>query len=175
MSDTNRSWYSVKVRVGKEDKAISAIKVAAEIRKLQGYIGEMFTAKVTKQLKDKKITTNLYPGYIFINAEINNEVKHMVASAANVLSFVGDKRNPAVISAPEIEKIYSSINVGQSSLVKKVQNLISEGDRVRLLTLNNVSGLVKKVDENSGRITVSTDLLGRTIDTVVLMDQVERI
>lgn len=175
MSDTNKSWYSVKVRVGREDKAIAAIKVAAELRKLQKYVGEMFAAKVTKQLKGKNVTTNLYPGYIFINAEVNNEVKHMVTSAANVLSFVGDKKNPAVISALEIEKIYSSINVGQSSPVKKIQNLISEGDRVRLLTLNNVNGLVKKVDENTGKITVSTDLLGRTIDTIVLMDQVEKI
>lgn len=174
MNSTNKAWYSVKVRVGKEDKTISAIKMAAEIRSLQDYFGEMFAAKATRQTGDKKTTTNLYPGYIFINAVMNNEVKDVVTSTANVTGFVGDKKNPAVIGDHEVEKILSSMGGGQTSTAKKIQILFSEGDKVRLLRLN-VDGLVKKIEGISGKITVATELFGRSVDTVVSSDQIEKI
>ena len=85
----------------------------------------------------------LFPGYVLINMEMNEDTWHIVRSCPNITGFIGGTpENPAPITQIEADRIPNRINkTGDaprpkpcSSLVKKCWLLM-----VRLRTLKTLS------------------------------------
>jgi len=86
-------WYVIKAVSGRENHCREQIAIQLKVRKLVGFVGQMLipAERVTEVKRGKKVTTErkLYPGYIYIEMELNNDVlEASMASMASRASWV---------------------------------------------------------------------------------------
>jgi transcriptional antiterminator NusG len=95
-------WYVVHTFSGFENKAKLALEDAIRRHGLDARFGEVLvpTEKIV-EVKDgqKKTTTRkIYPGYMFVQMQVDNETWHCVTSTPKVTGFIGGSRNPPPMS-----------------------------------------------------------------------------
>jgi len=171
----NKAWYAVRVLSGTENKVKSAISVAAGLKGLDNLFDDILVVnKVIKTSKNKETTVNLYPGYIFVNADLNSEARHVVSSTRGVVGFVGNRRNPPPMSQAEVARLLKDVGIPDSSKPAAPTSLFSEGDYVRVIG-TGLEGHVKRLSSSGEKLVVTTNLFDRPVDTEVSPDQIQKI
>ena len=122
-----------------------------------------------RQWKDRRVTLQmpLFPGYVFVRLPFMERSK--VLTLPNVVSLVGNKNSPSVISEEEIAWIKRGVEHGNASPHPYLQI----GQRV-IITAGALSGmqgiLVRK--QNNTRVVVSLDSIARSFVVEVDLESV---
>jgi transcription antitermination factor NusG len=122
-----------------------------------------------RQWKDRRVTLEmpLFPGYVFVRLPFLERSK--VLTLPNVVSLVGNKNSPSVISEEEIAWIRRGVEHGNASPHPYLQI----GQRV-IITAGALSGmkglLVRK--QNNTRVVVSLDSIARSFVVEVDLESV---
>lgn len=173
------AWYVVHTYSGYESKAKLALEDAIKRSGLSDRFGEVLvpTEKVV-EVKDgqKKTTTRkVYPGYLFVQMEIDNETWHLVKSTPKITGFIGGGRNPPPIPEEEVRRITSQMTEGEEKPKPVVQ--FKRGEEVRIVEgpFATMKGRVEEVNQGRGKLRVMVEFFGR--DTAVELDftQVEHL
>src|SRR6185295_9446803 len=77
---------------------------------LESHVGQMLipVERVTEVKRGKKVSTErkLYPGYIYVEMELNHDVLETINEVDGVTGFLGaDPRNPDPLTKDEAERI----------------------------------------------------------------------
>jgi transcriptional antiterminator NusG len=128
-------WYVVNTYSGYENRAKKNLE--ERIRSLGK--GEFFseilvpTETVVELVKGKRKTSQrkIFPGYILVKMELNEETWHIVKDTPKITGFAGDGTKPIPISGKEVEGILSQMKEGVSKAKPKVS--FSIGDSVRVI------------------------------------------
>ncbi len=90
-------WYILNVMVGQENKVASEIKVMMERNRLSQYVKEVLVPckLIIKIKKGQKVeeSQKLFPGYVFINANVNGEAYNLICSIPKVIGFFRSKKS----------------------------------------------------------------------------------
>jgi transcription antitermination factor NusG len=122
-----------------------------------------------RQWKDRRVTLEmpLFPGYVFVRLPFIERSK--VLTLPNVVSLVGNKNSPSVISEEEIAWIRRGVEHGNAS----PHPYLNIGQRV-IITVGALAGmqgiLVRK--QNNTRVVVSLDSIARSFVVEVDLDSV---
>jgi len=159
-------WYILKTRTNCEAKAKSIIETIVKTRKIEDQIKTVLIPQrdVVEVLKGKKITRakKIYPGYIFLQMKLSDDLWHAIKSAPNVSHFVGgSKSKPQEVPSEQLEAIEQKIKDGAENPQTKMA--FSEGDTVLVIDgpFKNFNGVVEEVNKEKGRIKVSVSIFGR--------------
>ena len=103
------NWYVVTTHSGYENKA----KLALEDAIMRAGIGHKFgevlvpTEQVVEVRDGKKKTTTRksYPGYMFVQMDMDNESFHVVRTTPKVKGFIGGSRTPPPMPEDEVRRI----------------------------------------------------------------------
>ena len=102
-------WYVVHTYSGYENKAKLALEDAIRRYGVGDRFGEVLvpTEQVVEVKDGQKRTTTrkVYPGYMFVQMEVDNETWHVVTSTPKVTGFIGGSRNPPPIPEAEVKRI----------------------------------------------------------------------
>ena len=103
-------WYVVRTFSGHENKVKQLLEAELEDREeLRAKILEILvpTEKVfeVKDGKKKSKTKNFFPGYILVQAEMDNQVKEFISNTQSVMGFLGTQNNPNPLQAEEVKII----------------------------------------------------------------------
>lgn len=138
----------------------------------------------------KKIRTrelNKFPGYIFVNMVMNQDVWYAIRNTPGVLGFVGSSGKgalPIPISIEEFEMIQPSSTIVNKQ-INKIENEpinkkiyttnIKPGYRVLIIggSLEGEKGEVSSIDLNNGTAKVKVEFLGRVTETEVSLDDIK--
>src|SRR5437762_4008976 len=107
----NKQWYVVKVQSGREESIKEAIERRVKIEGLEQYFGQIVipVEKVTELRKGKRYvkTRKLYPGYLMVQVEYNENILYLFRETSGVGDFVGGSlhKPPQPMKPHEIEKI----------------------------------------------------------------------
>ena len=126
---------------------------------------------VSKRSSERKI----FPGYVLVQMEMNDETWHFVKEVPKVLGFVGGSSdNPAPISDAEAQHILQSVEEGADKPRPKI--LFEPGEVVRVIDgpFKDFSGVVEKVNNEKNRLQVSVQILGRSTPVELDFVQVEK-
>jgi len=174
-----KAWYVVHTYSGYENKAKLALEDAIRRSGLDARFGEVLvpTEKVV-EVKDgqKKTTTRkVFPGYMFVNMEIDNETWHLVRSTPKVTGFIGGGRNPPPVSDDEVARITNQMTEDEEK-PKPVVNY-ERGEEVRIIDgpFASMSGKVDEVNPGRARLRVMVSIFGRTTPVELEFTQVEKI
>jgi transcription termination/antitermination protein NusG len=173
-------WYILKVQSNREDSIRDGMIRRVKIAGLEDYFGEVIvpTEKVTEFKGGKKRVTKrkLYPGYIVVNMEINDDTWFLVRETPGIGDFTGAAGTPTPMLPHEVQRILAKKEEKQDE-VPKLKIGFSVGDRVKINegTFENFEGEVHTIDETSGRVTVMINIFGRSTPVELEYWQIESV
>jgi transcriptional antiterminator NusG len=125
-----------------------------------------------------KTTRKFFPGYIFVNMELNKETWHVVRNTPKVTGFLGGN-NPKPVPAPEMARALGKTGTGAETTEVELEEpmiIYGVGDHVRIKTgaFANFSGEVQEVDLDKRKVTISISIFsGRPTPVQVDFSEVE--
>ena len=148
-------WYVLRVQSGRENTVAESIRKRVKARGLEAHVGEVLvpTEKVyevkggTKRVSNRK----LYPGYVYIQMEINEATWFLVRETPGVGDFVGTPNKPMPLPPEEIAKIKRELVAEEGE--PKIRISFKEGDRVKVKegTFENFDGVVEEVTQKTDK------------------------
>jgi len=176
-----KQWYILKIATNREDSIRDNLQRRVSMAGLDRYFGEILVpVELIQEFKNgKKKTTKrkLYPGYLVLFMEINDDTWYVVRETAGIGDFTGAMGRPAPMSASDIAKIIpKKVEEGTTEQVK-VAIKYKQGDHVRIKegTFANFEGNIDGIDEANGRVTVMVNIFGRTTPVDIEYWQVESV
>ena len=126
-------WYAVHTYSGHEAKARSALQERIRSSGMDGLFGEMLipTESVVEMVKGRKRTTNrkFYPGYMFVQMELNDETFLIVKNTPKITGFLGGNK-PVPVKEEEIAGINKQMTEGAAKPKPRIS--FDEGETVRV-------------------------------------------
>lgn len=114
-----------------------------------------------KDGKKKTKTKNFFPGYILVNAELDNRVKDFIVNMPSIMGFLGSQNNPVPLMPAEVKRIVGRIT--QNDETERTETIFRTGDFVKIIDgpFNNFSGVIEEVNEEKMKIKVMVSIFGR--------------
>jgi transcription termination/antitermination protein NusG len=171
-------WYILKVQSNREESIREALLRRVAIAGLGFFIGEVIvpTEKVTefKGGKKKVIKRKLYPGYLVVHMEINDDTWFLVRETPGIGDFTGAAGHPSPMLPHEVERIVAK-HEEKSEKAPKLKIAFREGERVKIKegTFESFEGEVDSLDETNGRVTVMINIFGRSTPVELEYWQIE--
>src|SRR5580692_6389685 len=105
----SKQWYIIHTYSGFERKVAESLRTRAEAFGFDSSIGQILIPEeeVVELRNGKKVTSKrlLYPGYVVVQMDMNDELWHRVKDTPRVTGFVGGGTTPVPLSADEINKM----------------------------------------------------------------------
>lgn len=163
-------WYVVHTYSGHEAKVAATLKQKI---KATGYENRIFEILVPTQEKievreGKKVTINekIFPGYILVRMDLDDETWYTVRSTAGVTSFVGIGNKPTPLDPKEVKTIQRFMRMEAPTY--KASFTLSEPVKIIDGPFAEFLGTVDAIDEAKGKVKVLVSIFGR--ETPVELD-----
>lgn len=173
-------WYILKVQSNREESIREGLRRRVAIAGLGYYFGDVIipTEKVTefKAGKRKVFKRKLYPGYLVVQMEINEETWFMVRETPGIGDFTGAAGHPTPMHPREVTSILAK-QEEKADEAPKLKIAFRAGDRVKIKegTFENFEGEVASIDETNGRVTVLINIFGRSTPVDIEYWQIEAV
>ena len=174
-----KDWYILKVQVNREDRVKENLVRRVKLAGLDEYFDEILVPtekiSVVKSGKKKVTKRKLYPGYLMVRMEINDDTWFLVRETTGIGDFTGAGGKPVPMLPHEVQQILQS-EKSETEEAPKLKIPYEIGDRVKIIdgTFKDVEGEVHLIDENTGRITVNITIFARTAPVELEYWQVEK-
>jgi transcriptional antiterminator NusG len=177
MTEKNK-WYILNVLAGQENKIANDIKSMITRGVLDNYVSDVLvpSKQIIKVKKGQKVqeTQKLFPGYVFVNANLNSEAYNLINSIQKVTGFLGGKNNPQAVSEVKMQEILN-LSAQQSQEAKNVAFEIGETVNIVEGPFESFSGVVEDFDSEKQKIKISVLIFGRATSVELDTNQVERV
>ncbi len=173
-----RHWYILKVQSNREDSIREGLQRRVKIAGLQDFFGEIIVpiemVSEFKAGKKRVVKRKLYPGYIVVNMEINEDTVVPGARDAGHRRFHRLGRKPSPMLPHEVSRIVAK-QEEKTEEAPKLKISFKPGDRVKINegTFENFEGDVDSIDEQNGRVTVMINIFGRSTPVELEYWQIE--
>ncbi len=175
-----KRWYVVHVYSGFEKKIAEQIKQQADKSGLADRIEDIMvpTESRTEVRRNQKVETEskLFPGYVLVKMEMDDETWHLVRDTPKVTGFLGARNKPQPIPESEAMRMVQQITE-QAEKPKRPKITFEVGEQVRVSDgpFTSFNGTVEEVDEEKGRVKVSVSIFGRSTPVELEYSQVEKL
>ena len=165
-------WYVVHTYSGYENKVKMDIEKTIENRKLHDQILEVSVPmQDVVELKNgvrKTVAKKMFPGYVLINMEMNDETWYVVRNTRGVTGFVGPGSKPVPLSPDEIAAL-----AGPESPVVVDFEI---GDAVNVISgvWNGTAGVIAAINESKQSVTIHVDMFGRETPVELGFEEVKK-
>ncbi len=175
--NTGRNWYVIHTYSGYEDAVREALLQRIESMNMQDSIFDVIVPKetqiVVKNGKPKTEKKRLFPGYVLVNMEVNDDSWFVVRNTPNVTGFVGSGTIPVPVSAEEFGVIERYLHDDNQP---KFKITLAKGDLVVVLDgpFASYEGVIDHIDEEKGKVKVMISIFGRETPVELDFDQVKK-
>ncbi len=176
---TAKKWYVVHTYSGYEQKAKAALEERVRALKMEHKIGEVLVpvervVELGKGGQRKTTTRKFFPGYIFVNMELDDETWHVIKNTPKVTGFVGHATMPPEVSESEVRGI--TLQMQEGALKPKPKVLFEAGEAVKVVDgpFQDFNGTVEEVRPEKGKVRVLISIFGRATPVELDFVQVEK-
>jgi len=157
-------WYVLQVMSSHEKKVKRTLEQFLETKGVSELVEEVLvpTENVSEVKKgEMKISEKrIWPGYILIKMEMNEQTWDYVNGTNGVIGFLGGEE-PTALTDREVEKILNDLQSKKETVVHK--HKVEIGDAVKITdgVFVNFVGTVTEVSHEKGKLTVLVSIFGR--------------
>jgi transcriptional antiterminator NusG len=175
----NMNWYIIHTYSGFEQKVRESLKTRAEAFGYAARIGEVLIPmeEVVEMRAGKKVTSKrmLYPGYVLLQMEMDEDLWHAIKDTPRVTGFVGGGNNPVPLTADEVNSVL--YRQAKSAERPRPKLNFQKGEQVRINEgpFTNFSGKVDEVNPERDTLRVLVTIFGRATPVELDFLQVEKI
>lgn len=165
-------WYFLRCQSGREkrirDNALHRLKIAGVDEVIPQVIVPFKIVTDMKKGKKKTIEEKLYPGYLLVQADLENPDDSNVIKARTTLrgidglrDFIGSGGEPTSISEAEVTEILSLMTDSESRPQVKIG--LEKGDQVKINTgpFDGFDGSIDDINAEKGTVRVVVTIFGR--------------
>lgn len=169
------AWYVVHTYSGYENKVKEALEERVNSLVLHDEVTQILipTENVAEYKGGKKkiVTRKRYPGYIYVQMEMNKTTWHVVKNIPKVTGFIGGTK-PVPIPDSEVQKLIESDN-----RLVEAKVIFAVGDRVDVVEgpFHGFNGVVTEVNSERRRIKVNVSIFGRETPVEFEYTQIQKI
>ena len=157
-------WYVVQVLSTHEKKAKKALEEHLEIKGMSDQIEQILlpTENVSEVKKGQQhvVEKRLWPGYLLIKMNLNDESWQYVKNTNGVIDFLGGDK-PTPLTDREVAEILRDLEDKKQKITQK--HKFEVGDNVKIIdgVFVNFIGTVIEVFHDKGRLSVMVSIFGR--------------
>lgn len=175
----SKKWYAVQAFSGFEKSVQKSLLERIERSDHQDAFGDVLVPieEVVEMKAGKKSISErkLYPGYVLVQMDMNDESWHLVKSTPRVTAFIGGTaQKPTPIKDKEVEIILQRIDDSKFNPTQKMT--FEKGESVRITDgpFKDFSANVEEVNYEKSRLKVSVVIFGRSTPVDLEFDEVEK-
>jgi len=172
-----KSWYAIHTYSGHEQKVRDKLLVRMESAELTDSFGQIIIAnEEVVEIKDGKRRTaerKLFPGYLLVEMEMNDQTFYLVTNTPGVLKFIGTTSGPQPLGQDDMDRILGRIERKPSKERPEIPYSVGEPVRVIDGPFSNFSGLIDEIDVERGKVKVMVLIFGRATPVELDFLQVE--
>lgn len=182
MSEQQRGWYVLRVISGKEAKVKETLDALCQNTDLGNSVFQVLipTEKVLAVRNGKKVVKDhlLYPGYVFVECELNGKVIQVVSNTTYVIDFLRGREKgsaPERISESDVKRMLGVVDQFNEPTDEGVNDYIV-GETVKVIdgAFSGFSAVVEEVFPEKKKLKVSVKIFGRKTPMELENSQVER-
>ncbi len=166
---TEYRWFAIQTTAGHENKVrgLIAQRIAQDPRaEGQRLIKQALVPvqEVVEIKNGKKVTVErkLYPGYVLVEMQINQESLHVINGIQGVIKFVGAGKFPQPLRQDEVNRLLGIAEaVADSEPTEEIPFLVGQVVEITEGPFSDFSGTVEEVLADKGKVKVSVSLFGR--------------
>jgi transcriptional antiterminator NusG len=174
-----KHWYIIHAYSGFEQKVAESLKTRAQAFGFADRVGQVLipTEEVVELRNGKKVTSKrlLYPGYVLVEMEMDDELWHAVKSTPRVTGFVGGGTKPVPLTADEVNAVL--YRQASSAERPRPKMTFEKNETVKIVDgpFTNFSGKVDEVNLERNTLRVLVTIFGRSTPVELDFLQVEKI
>jgi len=177
-SSANMHWYIVHTYSGFENKVAESLRTRAEAFGFSHRIGQILipTEEVVELRGGKKVTSKrlVYPGYVLVEMEMDDDLWHAVKATPRVTGFLGGGNVPTPLTADEVNQILYRQQTSAERPRPKLSFEKNETVRIIEGPFTNFQGKVDEVNTERGTLRVMVTIFGRSTPVELEFLQVEK-
>ncbi len=178
-SDQDKNWYIIHTYSGFEQKVADSLRGRAQAFGFSDKIGQILipTEEVVELRAGKKVTSKrlLYPGYVLVQMEMNDQLWHEVKNTPRVTGFVGGGNSPVPLTAEEVNSILYRQATSAERPRPKMTFEKNETVRITEGPFANFSGKIDEINPERNTLRVLVTIFGRATPVELDFLQVEKI
>jgi transcriptional antiterminator NusG len=172
-------WYAVQVYSGFEKSVQRALEERVSRSALQDKFGQVLVpVEEVVEMKGGQKTISerkLYPGYLLVQMEMDDDTWHLVKNVPRVSAFIGGTAlKPTPIKDAEVDIILHRMDESKSNPTQKLT--FEKGEMVRVIDgpFKDFSGGVEDVNYEKNKLRVSVVIFGRSTPVELDFSQIEK-
>ena len=172
-----KKWYVVQAYSGYENKVKLSLLERIKQAEAEELFGDILIPKESVQENrsgnKRLVSRSFYPGYIFVQMELNEHTWHIIRETPQISGFVGGK-TPRPVPESEIQVIAQQVADGAAKPKPRV--VFEAGDHVRVIdgAFANFTGSVEEVKPDKQKVKVLVSIFGRATPVELDYAQVEK-
>jgi transcriptional antiterminator NusG len=176
--DDHKNWYIIHTYSGFEQKVADSLKGRAQAFGFADKIGQILipTEEVVELRGGKKVTSKrlLYPGYVLVQMEMNDQLWHEVKNTPRVTGFVGGGNSPVPLSSDEVNSILYRQET--SAKTPRPKMTFEKNESVKIIDgpFANFSGKIDEINGDRNTLRVLVTIFGRATPVELDFLQVEK-
>lgn len=163
---------------GHEQKIANDVKNMAN-KNLNKFIEDALVPckQIIKIKKGQKVqeSQKLFPGYVFIKANLNSDAYNVINSIPKVMGFLGGKNNPQPVEEKKMKDILALIN--NENVESGKSQIFEIGETLSVIEgpFESFSGNVEDFDAEKQKVRISILIFGRATSVELDVNQVEKL
>lgn len=176
--ENTTNWYILNVMAGQENK----IALEIESLKTRSEYGNSIidvlvpTKNVIKIKKGQKVqeAQKLFPGYVFINADLSGEISNIITTIPKSMGFLGSKNNPKPVTEKKMKDI---LDLSSSKEADNRSVVFETGETLNVIEgpFESFTGAVEEFDFEKQKVKISVSIFGRATSVELDINQVEKL
>jgi len=183
MAQIEKRWYVIRAVAGTEKKVKQNIENEMIASHIDDFVPRVLipTEKFYQIRNGKKVSKErvFFPGYVFIEAMMMGEVKHVLLNVPGVLGFVGCKRktdDPVPLRPIEVSRMLGKVD----ELLEQDETLaftFMVGEEIKVIDgpFNSFTGTIEEINAERKKLKVMVKIFGRKTPLELSFMQVEKI
>jgi transcription termination/antitermination protein NusG len=162
-------WYAIQTTSGHENKVRSLIQRKidqdsrpAEQRAIRQALVPTQEVVEIKNGKKVNVERKLFPGYVLVEMDMNQETLHVINSIQGVIKFVGQDRLPQPLRPEEVNRLLGiAVEMEPDEPREEIPFLVGQAVAITEGPFTDFNGTVEEVITDKGKVRVSVSLFGR--------------
>lgn len=173
-----KQWYVIHTFTGHEDKVKVSIERRAASTGMGDRVGRILVPteeelRGTRRGRRQVTKHKIFPGYVIVEMELDNETRHLVRDTVGVTGFVGPDRQPVALRPDEVERLLTTVSEDAPPLRAAWQ--VGETVRITSEPFDGIHGNVIDVDLKREKLRVLVSIFGRETPVEVDFADVEKL
>ena len=166
-------WYVVHTYSGYENKVKANIEKTIENRPLEDQILEVrVPLQEVVEMRNgaaKQVQKKMFPGYVLLNMEMNDDTWYVVRNTRGVTGFVGPGSKPVPLTEAEMKPL--------GIKTENVSIDFGEGDSIAVVAgvWKDTVGVVQKLDYGKQTATINVEMFGRETPVEISFAEVRKL